>query len=99
VSGRVGVLAARAARIAGDKRLRPSETFRASAVDRILESDIRRNPEKLVLRTSVGFENPTDALDTGVSVQTGRFENRRFLKTKRFVMGNKETSHELSSNC
>ena len=35
--------------------------------------------ENLVLRTSVGFENPTDALDTGVSVQTGRFENRRFF--------------------
>ena len=35
---------------------------RLKAVGRILVSDICRRPENLVLRTSVGFENPSYAL-------------------------------------
>ena len=44
--------------------IRPSETIQTAkkAVGRLLVSDICRSPENLVLRTSVGFENPTYAL-------------------------------------
>jgi hypothetical protein len=65
--------------------IRPSETIQTAkkAVGRLLVSDIYCRPENLVLRTSVGFENPTYARHLNEARET--FEKSLFVKSIKAV--------------